>query len=437
MRDGEGLPARLFDVAVVVSGAAAASRITLGHIAEAGSCLPFAAFAAVFSLLLFPGFGVYASRHGRGRFLLASRVTLAWLAVQACVLVLMFLLYRLDDVSRLWITHWTMISGAALIAGRLFRMRGPGMNVHRVAIVGCGRHCEAVMMRIERASHSGIRAIALFNAVPDSPIASHVPVFDDVDAFVNEVREQYANEVWLALPMSQDHVILRFVNAFRDDLVNVRFIPDMRNLALFESGVSEVLGVPAIDLVASPFSHGALLRKDIFDRVFALFALIAIAPLLVGIAIVLKLGSRGPVLFKQRRKGADGRVFTLYKFRSMHLDQPTRVGALLRRTGLDELPQFFNVLRGDMSLVGPRPHAPEHDELYQQAASGHVHHYRIKPGITGWAQVNGLREEADRIEKMEARVAHDLYYLANWSFGLDMRIIAVTFLNGLRSANNC
>lgn len=164
----------------------------------------------------------------------------------------------------------------------------------------------------------------------------------------------------------------------------------------------------------------------------------------------MKLSSRGPILFRQRRKGADGRVFTIYKFRSMRVhteeagvlsqatrgdSRVTRVGAFLRRTSLDELPQFFNVLRGDMSVVGPRPHALEHDDLYRKVVSGYIHRYRIKPGITGWAQVNGLRGETDRIEKMEARVAHDLYYLGNWSFGLDMRIIAATIFRGLRSAN--
>lgn len=171
---------------------------------------------------------------------------------------------------------------------------------------------------------------------------------------------------------------------------------------------------------------------------------------MIGIALAIKLTSRGPVFFRQRCKGADGRVFVIYKFRSMrmHTEQAgvlhqatrndprvTRVGAFLRRTSLDELPQFFNVLRGDMSVVGPRPHALEHDDLYQKVVSGYIHRYRIKPGITGWAQVNGFRGETDRIEKMEGRVAHDLYYLGNLSFGLDMRIIAATIFKGLRHTN--
>jgi Undecaprenyl-phosphate glucose phosphotransferase len=224
----------------------------------------------------------------------------------------------------------------------------------------------------------------------------------------------------------------------------------VRTLSLFEGSVTNLLGVPTINLAASPLPPNALLQKEIFDRVFAAAALIAVSPVMIACALAVKLTSRGPVFFKQRRKGADGRVFSIYKFRSMrmHVEKEgelrqatrndpriTRVGAFLRRTSLDELPQFFNVLRGDMSVVGPRPHALEHDDLYQKVVSGYIHRYRIKPGITGWAQVNGFRGETDRIEKMEGRVAHDLYYLGNWSFGLDMKIIFATIFKGLRHTN--
>jgi Undecaprenyl-phosphate glucose phosphotransferase len=457
MRDLQGLLARMFDVAMIVCGAAVASQIRFDNIEAHRIYVAFVAFAAAFSLALFPGFGVYQSWRGRSKLVLASQVSLAWLIVQACALVLMFSLHRLDYVSRLWFAYWTAMSGGLLIAGRLVthavlaRMRNAGMNLHTVAVVGCGKHCEAIVRKIDRSPASGFRATAVCNATPEAGwINTRVPVFDDIVPFVNYVRTQNVHEVWLALPLTQERAILKFVNEFRDDLVNVRFIPDVRSLALFESGVTDLLGETAINLVASPLSPSALLQKEIFDRVFAAAALVAVAPILISVAIAIKLTSRGPVFFKQRRKGADGRVFTIYKFRSMrlHTEQAgvlrqatrndprvTRVGAFLRRTSLDELPQFFNVLRGDMSVVGPRPHALEHDDLYQKVVTGYIHRYRIKPGITGWAQVNGFRGETDRIEKMEGRVAHDLYYLGNWSFGLDMRIIAATIIKGLRHTN--
>jgi len=451
------LLARLFDVVMIVGGAAVASQIRFEYIEAHTYSMAFVAFAAAFSLALFPGFGVYQSWRGRSKLQLACQVSLGWLVVQGCALALMFSLHRLDYVSRLWFAYWTAMSGGLMIAGRLIthailaHMRNAGLNLQQVAIVGSGRHCDAILRKIERSQDTGFRMRAAFNAAPGKArLNTRVPVYDDFDDFVSFVRTQNVHEVWLALPLSEEPTILRFVNEFRDDLLNVRFIPDVRSLALFESGVTDLLGEPAINLVASPLSASAQLQKELFDRAFALGAIIAVSPALICIALAIKLTSRGPVLFRQRRKGADGRVFTIYKFRSMrmHTEQAgvlrqatrgdprvTRVGAFLRRTSLDELPQFFNVLRGDMSVVGPRPHALEHDDLYQKVVSGYIHRYRIKPGITGWAQVNGFRGETDRIEKMEGRVAHDLYYLGNWSFGLDMRIIAATIFKGLRHTN--
>jgi Undecaprenyl-phosphate glucose phosphotransferase len=245
-------------------------------------------------------------------------------------------------------------------------------------------------------------------------------------------------------------MVMRALDEFNGDLVNLRFIPDVRNLAMFDRNVVDLMGAPAINLMASPMTPYALVQKAIFDRLFAAIALFALAPVMLSIAVAVKATSKGPVLFTQRRKGADGRVFRIYKFRSMraHKQLPgvirqatrgdpriTRVGAFLRRTSLDELPQFLNVLRGEMSVVGPRPHAIEHDDQYRTVVDGYIHRYRIKPGITGWAQVNGFRGETDRIEKMQGRVEHDLYYLRNWSFWLDMRIVFATVLKGLLHRN--
>jgi Undecaprenyl-phosphate glucose phosphotransferase len=335
----------------------------------------------------------------------------------------------------------------------LARARQHGMNLHQVAIVGSGSQCDAIIRRIESAPTTGFRAAAVYNTRPDTaPVtSSRVPVFGTVDALADYIRSNDVHELWLMLSLTEEPLICSLVGEFRDDLVNIRFMPDVRSLALFEgSGVIDLLGVPAINLVASPLSASSMLKKEIFDRLFAAAVLICLAPILLAIAIAVKLSSRGPVFFRQKRKGADGRVFTIYKFRSMRVhteqkgtlkqatrDDPrvTKVGAFLRRTSLDELPQFFNVLRGDMSVVGPRPHALEHDDLYQKVVAGYINRYRIKPGITGWAQINGFRGETDRIEKMERRVEHDLYYLGHWSFALDMRIIGATIIAGLVHRN--
>jgi Undecaprenyl-phosphate glucose phosphotransferase len=455
MRDLQSVVSRLVDVALITIGALVASQIRFNDWSPSGFHSEFMIFAAAFALLLFPIFGVYESWRGRSKLVLVSQVSLAWLIVQACAMMAMFSVRQIDMVSRLWFAYWTAMAGGLLITYRigmhavLARLRNAGINLHQVAIVGSGVHCDAILRRIERAPTTGFRATAVYNTHPEQslPPNPRVSIFEDIEAFAAYIRGNDLHELWLALPLSEERLIFRLVSEFRNDLVNIRFMPDVRSIALFDNtGVIDLIGVPAINLVASPLSPSALFKKDLFDRVFALAALIGLAPVFLVVALAVKLTSPGPVFFKQKRKGADGRVFTIYKFRSMRLhteekgvvkqatrNDPriTRLGAFLRRTSLDELPQFYNVLRGDMSVVGPRPHALEHDDLYQKVVAGYIHRYRIKPGITGWAQINGYRGETDRIEKMERRVAHDLYYLGNWSFMLDMRIIAATIVKGL------
>jgi Undecaprenyl-phosphate glucose phosphotransferase len=456
----EALAARLLDVVLVVSGAAIASHIRFDDIGQRNIYYAFVAFAAAFALALFPAFGVYESRRGRSEMGLVRQVSLAWLTVQTCALVLMFTLHRSDFVSRLWFAYWTGTTGALLIVSRvavrrvLDRLRHAGMNLRQVAVVGHGAHAAELVRKIDGYPAAGFRTAAVLDILHDGAALSGaipaVPAFNELRAFADYIRAHDVHELWLALPISEEQMIHECVKELHDDLINIRFMPDLRSVAMFQSTMIDLLGVPAINLVASPLSPTSQLQKEMFDRLFAAFALISLVPLLLAIAIAVKLSSRGPVLFKQKRKGADGRVFTIYKFRSMrpHTEKPgalsqatchdarvTRVGAFLRRTSLDELPQFFNVLRGDMSVVGPRPHALEHDDLYQKVVADYIQRYRIKPGITGWAQINGFRGETDRIEKMERRVEHDLYYLGNWSFALDMRIIAATIVKGMVHTN--
>jgi len=240
------------------------------------------------------------------------------------------------------------------------------------------------------------------------------------------------------------------VREFRHDFVNLRFLPDVRSMALFNRSVTEVLGMPVINLAASPLSNPQLWPKFLFDRLFALAILIAMLPLFIGLGIAVKLSSPGPVLFRQKRKGIDGREFEIFKFRTMkvHGEKPgivlqasrndsriTKVGAFLRRTSLDELPQFLNVLFGQMSVVGPRPHAIEHDDFYKELIDDYMYRYRIRPGITGWAQVNGYRGETRKVEKMETRVKFDLFYIQNWTFWFDIKIIFITLVKGFVGRN--
>lgn len=455
--DVDSMLARLLDVMLIALGSALAS---FGLTPHAGLSIfegAFVAFDMAFGILLLPWFGVYDSWRGRSKWRLIFNIVFGWISVQICGLAMLFLLHRASSVSRLWCMSWTAITAVGLVASRLLvhaalgRLRRAGGNLRLVAVVGAGAHRDRVIANIVRSPDAGFRAVATFNTQQERESDfPGLPSFGRLREFAEWVRREQIEEVWLALPMSEEDTVLRVLDEFSGDLVNLRFIPDVRSLAMFDRNVVDLVGAPAINLMASPMTPYALIQKGIFDRLFAAAALLALAPVMLSIAVAVKATSRGPVLFTQRRKGADGRVFRIYKFRSMrqHAARPgvvrqatrgdprvTRVGAFLRRTSLDELPQFLNVLRGEMSVVGPRPHAIEHDDQYRSIVDGYIHRYRIKPGITGWAQVNGFRGETDRIEKMQARVEHDLYYLRNWSFSLDMRIVVATVVRGLRHRN--
>ncbi|WP_250529265.1 undecaprenyl-phosphate glucose phosphotransferase [Caballeronia sp. ATUFL_F1_KS4A] len=325
-----------------------------------------------------------------------------------------------------------------------------GAPIYSVAVAGCRDHCAFLVRSLDAIRKPIYRIEAQFETgAPTAPPLNGVPRFFDLDAFTSHVRTRRIDELWLALPLTDEKSLRRVLHAFRNELVNIRFIPDVTSLSRFQSSTADGNGLLAINLVASPLNGDTPAIKTIFDRVFATCAILGTLPLLIAIALAVKLSSPGPVLFKQRRRGASGQPFEIYKFRTMHLHaaddgvvqatrgdpRVTRVGAFLRRTSLDELPQFFNVLRGEMSVVGPRPHAIENDDLYQDIVDDYIHRYRIKPGITGWAQINGFRGETDSVDKMQQRIEHDLYYLGNWSFALDMRIVLATIVRGFVHRN--
>jgi Undecaprenyl-phosphate glucose phosphotransferase len=376
------------------------------------------------------------------------RPALHWIALEAVAAGAVHLMFPTFGISWTRLGCWCALSAIGVIVCRLIwrAIRARDARTRSVAIVGSARHCALIERSIESTRDSVFRIDAHFETDLDSqPSADTLARFRDIDRFASHVRAEGIDELWLTLPLTHQLTLQRFLDLFRKDLIDIRLIPDLAGLARFHGDKPGYESTFAINLVALRLTARARALKSAFDRVFAAAAIVAFAPLLLAITVAVKLSSPGPVLFRQLRRGANGRPFQIYKFRTMHVHAAdegvivqatqgdariTRVGAFLRRTSLDELPQFFNVLRGDMSVVGPRPHAIEHDALYQDIVDDYIHRYRIKPGITGWAQVNGLRGETDSIDKMQRRVEHDLYYLSNWSFALDLRIVCATVVRG-------
>jgi putative colanic acid biosysnthesis UDP-glucose lipid carrier transferase len=465
------ITARCLDVVLIVAGGLIAHSMRFSSLDISDVERLLIAFDSVLALLLFPAFGVYETWRGKSLPAMLARVTIAWMTVAAAALLLAYTLHRMDSVSRLWFVYSTLITGALIVAVKcgvyssLRVMRSRGFNQRTVAIVGAQGFARTLLAHLSSTPGQGFTPVCFLDTTGHEELhasgagaiattagtgGERLPVLNDFDALIDKVRAEGINEVWLALPLSQEHTIYRFVHALRHDFVNLRLIPDTRSISLFNHSMTDVAGLATINLTTSPVGTFQMWPKMLFDRCFAATALLALSPLLIAIAIAVKATSKGPALFTQKRKGADGRPFRIYKFRSMavhteskgHVTQATRndprvtkVGAFLRRTSLDELPQFLNVLFGQMSVVGPRPHALEHDDLYKDVVYGYMFRYRIKPGITGWAQVNGYRGATEKVEKMQNRVKFDLFYIHNWSFWFDIKIVAMTMFKGFIGRN--
>jgi putative colanic acid biosynthesis UDP-glucose lipid carrier transferase len=276
-----------------------------------------------------------------------------------------------------------------------------------------------------------------------------VSVHGSLAQLAQEARSGRIDEVYIALPMSAEEQMQELISELGDSSLPVHAVPDLFTFNLINARMRTIGGLPVISIYDSPMDSYNTLLKRIEDLLLGtLIVLLCALPMLI-IAIAIKLDSRGPVLFRQRRYGLNGEEIRVWKFRTMTVTEDghaitqahagdrriTRVGRVLRRSSLDELPQFFNVLAGSMSIVGPRPHAVAHNEEYRQRIQGYMQRHLVKPGITGWAQINGWRGETDTLEKMEKRIEHDLHYIRNWSLLLDLKIIFLTVFIGFFHRN--
>ncbi|APZ42833.1 undecaprenyl-phosphate glucose phosphotransferase [Acidihalobacter ferrooxydans] len=400
--------------------------------------------------ILFPLFGVYHSWRARGLFAPAARVFAAWFLVFSALLALLVLAKQGTDFSRLWMAAWAGIGALSLMGVRmgvfavLRALRRRGYNRRDVVVVGTGSAARELIRQTNEYAWAGFRVAAVFEVEPGTraPDGVEPKPLGELPAYLDCTE---VDEVWLAVPLEQGARLRAVLEALRCSTANVRYVPDLFGLYLLNHGVSEILGQPMIDLSASPMEGPNRLLKAIEDRVLAGLILLLVSPLMVVIAIGVKLGSPGPVFYRQERLGWNGRPFQMLKFRSMPVDveksgvqwgnakskRPTPFGAFLRRTSLDELPQFVNVLKGDMSIVGPRPERPMFVDQFKNEIPGYMQKHMVKAGITGWAQINGWRGDTD----LHKRIEHDLYYIENWSLAFDLKIIGLTLFSGFVHRN--
>ena len=323
----------------------------------------------------------------------------------------------------------------------------------RVALIGDGVLAERVARHLIAHNDSGFKPVGYFSVNTEATELIPLPRLGTLQSLSENTERhvgQEIDQVWIVLPQSAESELRKVLHELRHSTMDIRMISDLIDRQLPNSSTEIVVGLPVSNLSYSPISGANRVAKDLLDRVLALGILALILPLMLLIALAIKLGSPGTAIFRQMRHGRDGRPFMMYKFRTMRReatnlsaarqatrDDPriTTLGRLLRRTSLDELPQFLNVVQGNMSIVGPRPHPVELNDLYREQIERYMWRHKVKPGITGWAQINGLRGETDTLDKMCKRIEFDLYYLDHWSLWFDIKIIAMTVVRGFTDRN--
>jgi Undecaprenyl-phosphate glucose phosphotransferase len=409
-------------------------------------------FVAVLWLAVFASLRVYQF----SRSFTAMNETRALLKAHGLALLLFVTLTYLFEAykySRLVTLYFGVLAGVSLVVARMlvrsaFRaLRLRGFNQRHIVIVGEGEAVERLVDRIDAFPELGlrVRGVVTHEQSPSVGVAGK-PVLGHFAQIAEVIAQVKADEVLIALPWSQQDEVSRLLELLKDETVDVRLVPDVYAYVTLGCEVEDFDGVPVVRINDSPLIGWYAAAKRLTDVVVATIALVVLSPLLLTIAALVKLTSPGPVLYRQERMGLDGRTFQMLKFRSMRTDAEASTGAvwareadnrrtlfgtLLRKTSLDELPQLWNVLRGEMSLVGPRPERPVFVDQFRKEIPHYMLRHKVKSGITGWAQVNGWRGNTS----LRRRIECDLYYIQNWSYALDLKILTLTLWKGFVNKN--
>ena len=391
-----------------------------------------------------------------------GRILAAWVATFAALTMIAFLARASENYSRVWFTLWFVGGAVAIVLLRLLVMRlvhrwaRAGRLERRAIIVGGGRHAEKLIHSLEAQPNTDVRICGFFDDRSDDrspPVLAGYPKLGTIAELITFGRLARVDMLIVALPITAEERVLQLLRKIWVLPVDIRLSAQSNKLRFRPRSYSYVGAVPFLDVFDKPIADWDAVTKRIFDVTLSLLGLAVLSPLFVATAIAIRLDSPGPVLFRQKRFGFNNEVIDVLKFRSMYADQTdatarrvvtkgdprvTRVGRFIRKTSIDELPQLVNVLRGELSLVGPRPHAVNahtHDRLWDELVDGYFGRHKVKPGVTGWAQINGWRGEVDSDEKIRRRVEHDLYYIENWSVLFDLWIVLLTPIRLLDTEN--
>jgi Undecaprenyl-phosphate glucose phosphotransferase len=391
-----------------------------------------------------------------------GRISLVWVGSFALLAIVGFAFKVSEDFSRLLFGLWFVVGlglllGLRLVMARIIRRWARnGRMERRALIVGGGKEAEGLIRSIERQPYNDIRICGIFDDRDDKrspPIVAGYPKLGNIAELIEFARIARIDMLIVSLPLTAESRVLSLLKKLWVLPVDIRLSAHNNQLQFRPRSYSFIGSVPLLDILDKPINDWDSVAKRAFDIVFSLIGIILFSPVMLATAIAIKLDSKGPVIFKQKRHGFNNEEVEVYKFRSMYVEQSdptakktvtkndprvTRVGRFIRKTSIDELPQFFNALFGSLSLVGPRPHAvaaQSHNLLYTEVVDGYFARHRVKPGVTGWAQINGWRGEMDTDEKIKMRTEYDLYYIENWSLWFDLKILLLTPARLLNTEN--
>lgn len=456
----------LVDTLIILISFIGVHKAYFGNFAFTPERLLILIFTISASYLVMVGTGLYVPDRGFTQNREIRRLLWAWTAVVLSVGLFAFATRIVNGVPRLWVGPSALLTLTGMVTFRLsLRMflryaRKKGLNIQSIALVGINERSLNMARHLAESPWKGLAVTAMFYVDQvDADQRAHatasgvqtIQPLDELGSYVENRRdaEQAVSQVWLSLPLEFATRMEEVNETLKDSSVDVCYLPDSFTKTLMEGEVTDYGEMSLVNIsTVRKFPYAEFLKRC-FDFVFSLVVLILVSPVLLAVAIAIRVDSPGPIIFQQRRYGMDGQVIKVWKFRTMKVledgnvvrqaqrNDPriTRVGAILRHTSLDELPQFFNVLQGRMSVVGPRPHPVAHNEEFRKRISGYMMRHKFKPGITGWAQVNGWRGETDTLDKMQKRIDYDLQYIRNWSVWFDIKIIFMTLVKGFSGKN--
>ena len=403
-------------------------------------------------MLVFQAYSLYRAWRGVDYAQEFTALLAAWTTVFAILAFFAVITKTSATYSRAWFLMWYTFGGCALLLMRyilrqtLQYLRSHGYNLRHIVIIASGEVGKQVVNNILEATETGFNVVGYFSDDNQCSELSESMQTGPISDARSYAQNHHVDQIWLAMPLSDAGRIEKILEQLENVMADVRLVPDIFGFRLINHSVNTIAGMPVINLSVTPMDGINRWLKALEDKLIASVILTLISPLLLIIAVGVKLSSPGPIFFGQQRLSWNGREFTMYKFRSMPVDaedetgaiwasrvdsRATRFGKFLRRTSLDELPQFWNVIKGDMSIVGPRPERQVFVERFKAEIPSYMRKHMVKAGITGWAQVNGWRGDTD----LKQRIEHDLYYIDNWSLWLDLKIMLLTLKRGFIHIN--